>query len=701
MIFLGEEIYMSSPDSALLLWQDAQKILSANIKKESAGIVKKTYLGYSALALNNIGFIYTRSDVQKSLDYFLQSLKIQEEVGDDKGLASSLNNIGAVYYQQGNITKALEYYQKSLAIKEKIGDQNSIAISLSNIGNLYTDLGDIAKGLDYFDKARKIHEKTGDKEGIASAFHNMATIYDTQGDIPKALEYYQKSLKIREELKDQYGIALSLGNIGTIYQAQGNIEKAREYHMKSMAIKEKIGDTRGYASSLVNLGNIYDKTGDRATALDYYEKALALWETLKDKKGIAHTLNNIAGIYFDNGDLTKATLYANKGYAAAKELGYPVDIAHSTKLLYEIYKKQNNGMKALEMHEIYMQMKDSINNESTRKTALKKQLQYEYEKKTAADSVLNMEKAKLEDVKYQQEISKQKMYTYSGIIGFALMLLVAGISFNAYRQKQKANTIIALQKSIVEEKQKEILDSITYAQRIQSAILAKETDIKKHLPESFLLYKPKDIVAGDFYFFETTSTHLFYAAADCTGHGVPGALVSVVCSNALSRCVKEFNLTEPGKILDKARELVLETFNKSGKDLKDGMDISFLAREIKSGKHTWAGANNSLWIIRDKNIIEFKSNKQAIGFNENALPFTTQEIEVLKGDLLFLYTDGYADQFGGDKGKKFKYKQLQQSLVAISHLPLDEQQIIIEKSFNEWKGNLEQVDDVCIIGIRI
>ncbi|MBA3970603.1 MAG: SpoIIE family protein phosphatase [Bacteroidetes bacterium] len=346
-------------------------------------------------------------------------------------------------------------------------------------------------------------------------------------------------------------------------------------------------------------------------------------------------------------------------------------------------------------------MKDSINNETTRKSAVKKQLQYEYEKKTAADSVLNMEKAKLEEVKYEQEISKQKMYTYSGIFGFALMLLVAGVSFNAYRQKQKANTVIALQKNIVEEKQKEILDSITYAQRIQSAILAKEGDIKKHLPESFLLYKPKDIVAGDFYFFETTATHLFYAAADCTGHGVPGALVSVVCSNALSRCVKEFNLTDPGKILDQARTLVLETFNKSGQDLKDGMDISLLSKEMSTGKYSWAGANNSLWIIRDNAVIEFKSNKQPIGFSENPMPFTTHTIETEKKDILLLYTDGYADQFGGDKGKKFKYKQLQQKLVSISDKSLQEQKEIIEQNFNEWKGNLEQVDDVCIIGVRI
>ncbi|MDQ3046998.1 MAG: tetratricopeptide repeat protein [Bacteroidota bacterium] len=701
MIFLGEEIYLNNPDSALLLWENADIIITTALKKENRALVRKTLLQYSALALNNIGFIYTRRDGKKALEFFEKSLKIQQEVGDDKGLAGSLNNIGSIYHQQGDISKALEYYHQSLDIKEKINDKNSVAVSLNNIGNIYADLGNTEKALDYFHRSLKIHEEQGDKDGAAFAINNIASVYSTHGDDEKALEYYTRSLKIREEIKDQYGISISMANIGSIYQATGKLEKAREYYLKAQALQETTDDKRGLAATLVNLGYINDLQGEMEQGLKNYEKALKMFEELNDKKGVSHTLNNIARIYNKTGDLKKALEYANKGFYMAKEMGYPTNIAHSTQLLYEIYKKQNNGMKALEMHELYMQMKDSISNETSRKASLKKQLQYEYEKKAAADSVLNLEKSKLEEVKHEQEISEQRMYTYSGTIGFALMMMVAGVSFRAYRQKQKANDIIALQKNIVEEKQKEILDSINYAQRIQSAILAKEEDIKKHLPESFLLYIPKDIVAGDFYFFETTSTHLFYAAADCTGHGVPGALVSVVCSNALSRCVKEFNLADPGKILDKASELVVETFNKSGKDLKDGMDISLLVKELSTSKYTWAGANNSLWIARENEMIEYKSNKQSIGSHENHQPFTSHEFDAKKGDTIYLYTDGYADQFGGEKGKKFKYKQLQQKLISIHALSMEEQKVVIQNNFNEWKGNLEQVDDVCIIGLKV
>jgi tetratricopeptide (TPR) repeat protein len=701
MISLGEQIYMSQPDSAMALWQAAQKLSESNLKTAPEGPVKTAFLKHSALALNNIGFIYYRTDIQKAMDFFLRSLELEEQAGDDVGYAASLNNVATIYYQQGDVARALHYFEKSLEIKKKIGDITAIAISLNNIGNIYSDLGDIEKGLDYFQEGLRLQEKSGDKDGIAISYHSIASIYSAQNENAKALEYYDKSLKIREAMKDNYGIASSLGNMGTVYQEMGNFDKARECHLKSLELRKKLGDKKGWAATLVNLGNIYDRTGDRKKAMEYYQEALGMFETLKDKKSISHTLNNIAGIYYEEGDIAKALSYGSRGYELARELGYPFNLAHSSKLLYQVYKKQNNGLKALEMHEMYMQMKDSMEHESNKKSAIKKQLQYEYEKKTAADSVVNMEKTKLEEVKHQQEISKQRMYTYSGIIGFVLMLLIAVISFNAFRQKKNANTLIVHQKTVLEEKQKEILDSITYAQRIQNAILAKEGDIKNYFPDSFLFYKPKDIVAGDFYFFETTATHLFYAAADCTGHGVPGALVSVVCSNALSRCVKEFNLSDPGKILDKARELVLETFNKSGQDVKDGMDISLLVKDKSSGKYSWAGANNTLWIIRKHALTEIRSDKQPIGLSENPKPFSTHSLDVTKGDTIILYTDGYADQFGGSKGKKFKYKQLQEMLVTHSDLSMQEQKNILEKSFEEWKGPLEQVDDVCIIGVRI
>lgn len=264
------------------------------------------------------------------------------------------------------------------------------------------------------------------------------------------------------------------------------------------------------------------------------------------------------------------------------------------------------------------------------------------------------------------------------------------------------------QRNLVEKKQKEILDSITYAKRIQEAILPSDKSVKKWLPDSFILYKPKDIVAGDFYWIEEVKSPpggghgdvIFIAAADCTGHGVPGAMVSVVCNNALNRALREFELIEPDKILNKTRELVIEQFEKSNDEVKDGMDISLYALNNKTNQLQWAGANNPLWIIRNGILTEYKPNKQPIGKYPENNPFTNHLIPLQKGDSIYIFTDGYVDQFGGAKGKKFKALKMRKLLLSIQDKQMKEQLVIIDKMFEDWKGSIEQVDDVCIIGVR-
>jgi serine phosphatase RsbU (regulator of sigma subunit) len=282
-----------------------------------------------------------------------------------------------------------------------------------------------------------------------------------------------------------------------------------------------------------------------------------------------------------------------------------------------------------------------------------------------------------------------------------MVLIFAVFIFNRFRITKKQKLIIERQKELVEEHRKEIIDSITYAKRLQQAILPPKEEIKKVFPESFLIYKPKDIVAGDFYWLEEQDGKTYIAGADCTGHGVPGAMVSVVCSNALNRAVKEFGLRKTGEILDKTRDLVLETFAKSGSDVKDGMDISLLCFDKDRSRVSWSGANNPLWYIADNNLIEIKPDKQPIGKIFNPHPFTTHEIEVKRDSMFYLFTDGFADQFGGKKGKKFKYKQMKEILLLNHKKETDEQKKQIERSFSEWKGNAEQVDDVFIMGIRV
>ncbi|MBI2279296.1 MAG: SpoIIE family protein phosphatase [Bacteroidetes bacterium] len=362
---------------------------------------------------------------------------------------------------------------------------------------------------------------------------------------------------------------------------------------------------------------------------------------------------------------------------------------------------------------------------------------------------------------FNEESLEKTIEMSTRILLFIVVVLLLVIVFsvfmsNRYRvtQKQKKQIeeqqiITDQQKQLVEEKNKEITDSIHYAKRIQAAILPSDKLVKEHLKDSFIIYKPKDIVAGDFYWMETINSDesrvlsgedpslntknsplVLFAAADCTGHGVPGAMVSVVCNNALNRSVREYGLTNPGEILDKTREIVIQEFEKSDEEVKDGMDIALCSLEfkVKSYELKYAGANNPLWVIRpliasameqslkkeqitslplgtrnDGNfeLIEIKPNKQPIGKYLVSQPFITHTIELQKGDSIYIFSDGYADQFGGEKGKKFKLKSLKELILSVQDKDMLEQKQIIDKVFEDWKGNLDQIDDVCIIGVKV
>ena len=274
---------------------------------------------------------------------------------------------------------------------------------------------------------------------------------------------------------------------------------------------------------------------------------------------------------------------------------------------------------------------------------------------------------------------------------------IEGKSLEISRQ----NEIIIQQKYFVETKQKEIIESINYAKRIQNTILPPSNFLKDFFQDSFILYKPKDIVAGDFYWIEKKEDTLLFAVCDCTGHGVPGALVSIVCNNALNRSVREFNLTKPSKILDKTSEIIIENFSTYEETISDGMDISMCAFNLKTKTLEWAGANNPLWIINKKVITEFKPDKQPIGKFENSKNFTNNYIQLKNGDTIYLFTDGYADQFGGKKGKKFKASKFKELLLSIHTKTMEVQRQIILAEIETWKGNLEQVDDICVMGVKI
>ena len=275
--------------------------------------------------------------------------------------------------------------------------------------------------------------------------------------------------------------------------------------------------------------------------------------------------------------------------------------------------------------------------------------------------------------------------------------------YESLEDKVRVRTAEVLkQKAIIEEKNKDITDSIRYAKRIQKVILPATSSFRKNFNDYFILFKPRDIVSGDFYWIDEYHGRTIFAVADCTGHGVPGAMVSVICHNSLKQSVKEYGLIDPGKILDKTKEIIVQEFEKSDGEVRDGMDISLCVLDKENMSLEWAGANNPLWIIRNNQLIEKKPNKQPIGKHIHSEPFNTHTIKLFEGDYIYLFSDGYHDQFGGEgTGKKFKTSRLKALLLETIDNKLGQQKKILNKTFMDWKGNLEQVDDVCVIGVRV
>lgn len=687
---------------------------------------------------------------QNKIDSIQNLLKISK----DTSQINNLNELSWQYINIGNYEKAFENAKQAQQQAEKLNYKKGIANAYNNTGIIYWNQGNYERSLEAHLKTLHIREEIGDKKGIASSYNNIGFIYESQKNYEKVLEYHFKSLKIRNEIGDKKGIANSYNNIGNIYYKQGNYELALNNYLKSLTISAELGNLQGIAYSYNNIGNIYFYQGNYEKALNNFLKSLKIKKEIGAKQGIGIVDLNIGSTYIKQNKLEEAYHYLNQSLIISREIGDKEGVKEAYSFLSDLYNKKGDYKQAYEYHKLFSDIKDTLLNEESSKQITEMNTKYDSEKKDKElikkDAEINIQQA---------ETEKQNLQRNAFIIGFALVFVLAFFIFRGYRQKQSANKLLEAKNmlienqkqlvenknEIIEEKQKEIISSITYAKRIQNAILPSDKLVKKQLPNSFILYKPKDIVAGDFYWIEKVISSfeqpapglsrehqgdvIFIAAADCTGHGVPGAMVSVVCNNSLNRALREFGLRDPGKLLDKTRELVIEQFEKSEEEVKDGMDISLCALNTLTGELQWAGANNPLWIVRNTptpinyfsfhtpigkgarragevesdraEVTETKADKQPIGKFIETKPFTTHTLQLQKGDTIYIFSDGYQDQFGGERGKKFKASAMKELLLSIKHESMEEQKEILNESFIAWKGSLEQVDDVLVIGIKI
>jgi serine phosphatase RsbU (regulator of sigma subunit) len=717
--------------------------------------------------LNDLAFAYYQIDLEKTKQFAEQADSLSEISGNRKGKAISLNNIGLYYYAKSDYNKALNYFEKSLAISEKINDKAGKAKTFNNIGIIHEIHGDYTKAIEYYRKSLKMKAAIGDSLGMASSYNNMGIVNHNLGDYSRALEYYQKCLDIEKALFDSCGMAGSYNNIGAIYKETGDFTKALDYHRNAYIIRKELGDSSGTASSLNNIGVIYSDLNEHSKALDFYKEALKIAESIGNKRQMALYLYYIGSCYlqqkkyekaqdqfqkalkiaeeisvlsiisrintglctvfFEQKKYERALKYGGKAYQTAFEIEHRELIKEASYVLSKVFAAAQNYEKAYYYHIIYKQQSDSLINKENIKKITALEIEYKYEKQRQLASA---EQERINAVK-EQELIRQKTIRNSFMISFALTFIFLVLILRSFNQKRKANATLQDQKQIIEntneklkaalklvseqkdqiyeqhklvEKQnKHITDSINYASRIQNAALPKDDLLQKILPNHFVLFKPRDIVSGDFYRVEKVHQQIIVVTADCTGHGVPGAFMSMLGMSVLNEIIRKERIDNSAHILNELRNRVKETLYQTGDDQeqKDGMDMAVYILDLESNSVDYAGANIPLYLVRKGELIIYKPNNQPIGIFPLETPFENHIIQLQKGDCLYTFSDGFQDQTGGEKKQKFMEKQLQKVLKELFEKKPIEQKLILEEILSEWQGDNPQMDDILVFGLKI
>lgn len=660
-------------------------------------------------ALEGLGADYEfLGNYSEGLKYLEEALKLSQEMHSSEDEAYTYINMGNIYMDEGQYPQSLAAYNQALGAAESAKDKKSIAICHGNRGNIYSFQGNYTDALKEFLTALKLNEEINYKPGIAHHLGTVGGVYYYQGNLPVALEYYQKALAVLESIGARDKMGPILTNCGVIHRQQNKPEEAFKDYRKAFEIEKARGDKRAMSETYNHLGILNSSLARYPEALEDYQKSLALEEELQDVSGQADTRSELADAERKMGRLGDALNDFNKALSQAQKLGSKETIKNIYSGLSDLYAAQKNFEKAYSCYKLSTQFKDSMVNDENNKQMAQMNALYQSEKKDR-EIQMNEYELKKQKAETEKQASQHRVVVISfilvGIVAVFVLVFALYVLKN-YREKQKAYGIIAKQKALVDEKNKDITDSINYAKRIQDAALPSEQLREKLFPESFILFQPKDIVSGDFYWFAEKKGKCIIAAVDCTGHGVPGAFMSMIGNAFLNELVNERGITQPSLILDGLRELIIASLKQSDGSNQDGMDIALLSYDPQSRKAEYAGANNPLWRISDENgspvFTEVKADKQPLGVYKGVhTPFHNHCFDLRKGDQVYLFTDGYADQFGGPSGKKFKYKRMQDLITSRASLKPSEQKDLLSAELNAWKGELEQVDDILVIGIKV
>jgi tetratricopeptide (TPR) repeat protein len=688
----NRKIALSNPKSSnqLILQSPHQKYFLPFTKPKAITPILKYFLFAIFLALFSQGTFLVAQTNQ--VDSLLKVLSRQSE--QDSNRAITLYKLCGKLILS-NSRRALEYGKESLALSEKLGFKKGIAGAENNIGIVYQEMGDYEKAADYYLKSITIKEAMGNKRGLISAYSNLGEVFDIQGNFEKANFYYSKSLAIATELKDTSSLANSYLDIGVVEFEKSNFSSGIDYSRKAFFFSQIIGDSSTMANALNNLGVIYENKTMLDSAFYYYGMATLIREQSNNDLGLLNSYNNMGSINIRLGNFKQAESWFLKSIDLQKNLQALPSLKTSYQGLAEVYDSLRDYQNSKKYLLKYNDVRDSIFSLKSLKEVSRMELDYEQDKKEKEDQAKqNEDKIRRDDAEHEQKVVFYFLLT--------IILVVSGFSVFLFTRFR----VIRKQKGVIEVKTKEIVDSITYAKRIQDSILPSEELLKTIFPESFIFSLPRDIVSGDFYWFSERDEKVFIAVADCTGHGVPGALMSMIGNTLLNEIVNEKKIHSPAEILfhlDEGIAKALRQGNSEAGGQDDGMDISFCVIDRTTKEISFSGANHSLYVFSNGKLEEIKGEVYSIGgmFGKNQKSFSEKTILADRSTKIYFTTDGFYDQFGGNQNKKFMSQKFLELLSGLGNEKMEEQKKTIMDAFFNWKGNHKQVDDVLVIGVKI
>jgi serine phosphatase RsbU (regulator of sigma subunit) len=574
----------------------------------------------------------------------------------ERGNAYACLNLAVGHFFQSRNREALKFCFEALFWFQNHREEDGYASTLTYIANIYESFGDYENALEQCQEAIKAASKHSNKEFLGEAQSVLGLIQSRLSDYGSAMDAYVEGLRIREELGDIRAVASSLNRIARLHTLQHQYEQALDIYRKSLAIREKFRQSGAIPWTYLGMASTYEDMGKENQAREYYEKILLYRdEGLDDRCRLQATLG--LGRIMQETEQQQALSYYRSSLDLANQLEAKPLQVEVHQALAGYFESSGDYKQALHHYRMYRRIQEQVLNDETR-IRLKNQ-----------------------EIKFAIEQSESEKEIY-----------------------QLRNVELKSALELIRSKNIQITESIEYASRIQMALLPQEENMADYMPDHFILYLPRDVVSGDFYWSAQVGQQVIFTVADCTGHGVPGALMSMLGISFLNEIVVEKKHSDPGQILNMLRNDVSKALKQTGStdEQKDGLDIALCAYDPETLSLKFAGARNPLYLIRQGSLEIVPATRMTISYPyADAGNFQTNTLRLQAGDLLYLFSDGFADQFGGPKRKKLKYKQFRELLISISDRNMEEQKKHLQEYFLSWKGDEEQYDDVAILGIRI